>query len=1138
MNMFKALMSKLPGVGSEYVTISPIAHAIKHELENWPETCQSQPEIRAAISEKFLSNLSDEKAAAEVYSGLLLFTPAELDKWAGGVPDLYCSVVEETTDKLYNCERDWDLDTATYLNTLRVAETLAPKVFIGMRKGSWFLSPLVDRAVATGQPELIEAVGKLVDAGFRSQADNAHLLHLDLNKWFRATGLPRHAIPALKARDTFVAELLEERRRIIENAPARLDGAIECAFEGQIPYYNLARGHHPKVDALIEATPAERGEAIRYLADLVVEGDTCRDYQHLGRLNGNWTHDCGNYDKPNVCLDGLAVFLARYTHTLEDRDALHAKLALILRQSHVGLIKPNRMVLRELLKTVAEKPDGETAQGLHELVKRAAYSSWRQPLEETLRNAGLDNQANSEIPLSLPDWKMGDYRTSDNFAAHYSNLFDPRLYHDPHDNQMRKVIEVFRIMHNAQESGEGLDQLRSLLIAELMRTKLPSGLDIGDKEVSWHYAVESQNAAAQLFVLREAIRPLAIEHPEVLKEMAGLSARLTKGAVPSKKWRTQACAVLERLPQSIWLQVLKAVSQLEPPTRSDHGTTGDVHVRTLIFMSADLAPQEIGPLLVRYATKQCYASDPGIGMRNEKLGNACVWVLANMPDGAGVPYLARVLARTKYPKIRKRLDKQLNEAAAKVGLSRADLDEATVPTHDLDRDGKRVIDFSDGTAALTIEGSQAHIEWTNASGQIIKAPSKAMREEADLLKQVRADLKELQADLSIQPQRLQKLYLQNRSWPSDDWRERYLEQPLLRGLVRRLIWLVKRDGEDAVAALPDEAGNALVSITGEAVELENATIQLWHPMDSDVETVEAWRDRLEELEITQPFAQAWREVYALTDAERQTETYSNRWAAHILKQQQAMTLARLNGWTVTARMWVDQPNDEPWHLHLPEHNLVAEYWIEGAGGDDPETTESLAYLFVNTDRVTFFHAPEGSVDSAKGPGIGDPVPLNQIPSVVFSEVMRACDLFTAVASIATDEGWLDRGGDAAHPSQWGSDADRYWRETNTAELVASGQRRRAMLERIIPRLAIADRLTLTDKALVVQGTRHTYEIHLGSGACSRSGRHICIVPKNSAARGKVWLPFEGDKTLSIILSKAVLLAADGKITDPVILAQL
>jgi hypothetical protein len=42
----------------------------------------------------------------------------------------------------------------------------------------------------------------------------------------------------------------------------------------------------------------------------------------------------------------------------------------------------------------------------------------------------------------------------------------------------------------------------------------------------------------------------------------------------------------------------------------------------------------------------------------------------------------------------------------------------------------------------------------------------------------------------------------------------------------------------------------------------------------------------------------------------------------------------------------------------------------------------------------------------------------------------------------------------------------------------------------------------------------------------------------TAEGGRLWLPFEGDRTLSIILSKAMLLAADDKITDPVILRQL
>jgi hypothetical protein len=40
-------------------------------------------------------------------------------------------------------------------------------------------------------------------------------------------------------------------------------------------------------------------------------------------------------------------------------------------------------------------------------------------------------------------------------------------------------------------------------------------------------------------------------------------------------------------------------------------------------------------------------------MRNERLGNACLWALIHLPDGGGVPYLARLLSRVKYPKVKR-----------------------------------------------------------------------------------------------------------------------------------------------------------------------------------------------------------------------------------------------------------------------------------------------------------------------------------------------------------------------------------------------------------------------------------------------------------------------------------------------------
>lgn len=456
-----------------------------------------------------------------------------------------------------------------------------------------------------------------------------------------------------------------------------------------------------------------------------------------------------------------------------------------------------------------------------------------------------------------------------------------------------------------------------------------------------------------------------------------------------------------------------------------------------------------------------------------------------------------------------------------------------MPTHDLDRDGVIRVPVGGGEAVIRVLGARdVATEWLSA-GKPLKSPSVAMKADKEALKGVRDAVKEIEADLGVLLVRLQRLYLDDRSWPAAEWRERYLDHALVRPLARKLVWWVDGSDGTTTAGLADETGEAMCDVAGVVVPLDGATIRLWHPIDAGVADVEAWRDRLEALEVTQPFAQVWREIYA----ERTTATYTNRWAAHLLKQHQAMTLARLNGWRVTHRMCVDAPNDDPWHLTIPAHGLVADYWIEGAGGESPETTDSGAYAYVSTDRVQF-HSVADAADSARGPARNRAVPLTEIPAIVFSEVMRHTDRFTAVSSIAADPNWLDRGGDAAHPTQWGQQAAAYWTSTNTADLEESGKRRRDMLTRVVGRLKIADRLTLDDRYLRVAGKRHDYKIHLGSGACFRGERHICIVPKTETGPARIWLPFEGDRTLSIIISKAMLLAADDKITDPVILAQL
>lgn len=161
---------------------------------------------------------------------------------------------------------------------------------------------------------------------------------------------------------------------------------------------------------------------------------------------------------------------------------------------------------------------------------------------------------------------------------------------------------------------------------------------------------------------------------------------------------------------------------------------------------------------------------------------------------------------------------------------------------------------------------------------------------------------------------------------------------------------------------------------------------------------------------------------------------------------------------------------------------------------------------------------------------GTPVPLEEIPPRLFSEVMRDVDLFVGVASIGADPTWSDRGG------AFGG----YWQTFAFGELGEAARNRRSILASLLPRLAIRDRCSLGERFLTVRGERATYEIHLGSGniQIQPGSRYLCIVPSGRSSADEVFLPFEGDRMLAVILSKAFLLANDRKITDPTILSQI
>jgi hypothetical protein len=406
------------------------------------------------------------------------------------------------------------------------------------------------------------------------------------------------------------------------------------------------------------------------------------------------------------------------------------------------------------------------------------------------------------------------------------------------------------------------------------------------------------------------------------------------------------------------------------------------------------------------------------------------------------------------------------------------------------------------------------------------------------------DLKRLRDDiarmLAAQRDRIERLPLLERTWSLADWRARYLDHPLIGGLARRLIWRFA-DGDKIIDGAWDDG--RIVDAHDQSLDLPaTARVSLWHPVSSDASATLAWRNWLERHEITQPFKQAHREVYLLTDAERATRVYSNRFAGHILRQHQFNALAVGRGWRNKLRLMVDD-SYPPATLDLAHWGLRAEYWVEGAGDDyGTDTNDTGTYLYLTTDQVRFYRTgAQQNYAHAGGGGYNrwgahdEPLPLEQIPPLVLSEVLRDVDLFVGVASVGNDPTWQD-GGPAGRYRD-------YWQSYSFGELSATAETRKQLLARLIPRLAIADRCAVEGRFLCVRGDLRTYKIHLGSGniLMEPNDQYLCIVPSrggSESATGNLYLPFAGDSVFSIILSKAFLLADDTKIKDATITRQL
>jgi hypothetical protein len=486
----------------------------------------------------------------------------------------------------------------------------------------------------------------------------------------------------------------------------------------------------------------------------------------------------------------------------------------------------------------------------------------------------------------------------------------------------------------------------------------------------------------------------------------------------------------------------------------------------------------------------------------------------DFPTPEVVAQLRTVRGVVRHAGVPKQLDRMLRS----IDSALADRVEVALrlPDFGFGPDGVLRVPLGDHEAVVAVT-DEVDLAWRGPDGKPLRSvPAGVRREHGDAVKELRELVKRVRAQLTTLGRALEAGFTVESTLPYGRWRDELATHPIAGPTVGRLIWEVSVAPGDWRAVLPAAAGAALEDSAGAPVPLvdDDSPVRLWHPIRAQPAEVLAWRELLTERRIRQPFKQAFREIYLRTPAELETGTYSNRFAAHLVRYRQLFALFKARGWAA----W----RLGPWHGGGDAdatRTLAAGEWRASFLHEYADWTEDVE--LAATDQVRFAHREDGGWRDAQ---------LAEVPAIVFSEAMRDVDLFVGVTSVAADPDWADHGDDRVRA---------YWRRASFGELTASAEVRRDALARIIPHTKIADRCALDGRHLVVRGDLRTYKIHLGSAniLMEPDDSYLCIVPSRRESGDKVFLPFE-DERLALILSKAFLLAGDVRITDETILLQI
>ena len=296
-------------------------------------------------------------------------------------------------------------------------------------------------------------------------------------------------------------------------------------------------------------------------------------------------------------------------------------------------------------------------------------------------------------------------------------------------------------------------------------------------------------------------------------------------------------------------------------------------------------------------------------------------VLAQIGSDTALMLLNGIAQKVKFKGLQDKAREKIAEIAAARGLSQEELEDRLAPDLGLDEQGSLILDF--GPRAFKVgfdESLKPYVrEWLDGKtgAKLGDLPKPKKSDDEDLAKAAVERFKLLKKDArtiaSQQVLRLEVAMCQRRRWSAEVFQEFIAQHPLLRHLARRLIWAVYQMPE---ITDPDTDETSIASYGGDLVacfrvsdegnytnaadddyELPQGAhykIGLPHALELPIEIAGEFAQLFADYELLQPFAQLGRDIYRLTDAEKQSDKLL-RWSRVTVPTGKVLGLVNI-GW--------------------------------------------------------------------------------------------------------------------------------------------------------------------------------------------------------------------------------------------------